>query len=81
MSGKPPFASASLQIFIDAIAESGVFGDGFQMQMSPQTPATKLFHAHTATGKLNAEMMPTMPSGWYCSYMRCPGRSECIVRP
>jgi hypothetical protein len=22
-----------------------------------------------------------MPSGWYCSYMRCAGRSECMVRP
>ena len=28
-SGKPPALSASLQIFIDATAESGVFGDGF----------------------------------------------------
>src|SRR5690606_41720382 len=41
MSGKPPARRASLQIFIEAIAESGVLGEGFQMQMSPQTPATK----------------------------------------
>ena len=54
MSGKPPAFSASLQIFIDAIADSGVFGDGFQIEMSPQTAAMKLFQAHTATGKLNA---------------------------
>ena len=81
MSGKPPALSASLQIFIEAIADSGVFGDGFQMVMSPQIAAMKLFQAHTATGKLNAEMTPTMPSGCHCSYMRWPGRSECMVRP
>ncbi len=79
MSGKPAAFSASLQIFIDAMAESGVFGDGFQMQISPQMAARNAFQAHTATGKLNALMMPTRPSGWYCSYMRWPGRSECIV--
>ena len=81
MSGKPAFASASLQIFIDAIADSGVFGDGFQMLMSPQIAATNAFHAHTATGKLNALMIPTMPIGCHCSYMRWPGRSLCMVRP
>ena len=80
-SGKPPFFSASLQIFIEAIADSGVFGDGFQMQMSPQTAATNAFQAHTATGKLNAEMIPTRPIGCHCSYMRWPGRSLCMVRP
>src|SRR3546814_9729939 len=64
------------QIFIVAIADSGVFGDGFQIQMSPAMVASMAFHAHTATGKLNALMMPTRPSGWYWSYMRWPGRSE-----
>ena len=81
MSGKPPAFSASLQIFIEAIADSGVFGDGFQMVMSPQAAATNAFHAHTATGKLNAEMTPTIPIGCHCSYMRWPGRSECMVKP
>ncbi len=79
MSGKPASRSAALQIFIDAIAVSGVLLDGFHRQMSPQIAARKAFHAHTATGKLNALMMPTRPSGWYCSYMRWPGRSECSV--
>ena len=72
-SGKPAAFSASLQIFIDAIADSGVFGDGFQIEMSPQIAARNAFHAHTATGKLNALMMPTRPSGCHCSYMRWPG--------
>ena len=71
--------SASLQMRMVAIADNGVFGDGFQMQMSPATVASMAFHAHTATGKLNALMMPTRPSGWYWSYMRCPARSECMV--
>ena len=73
--------SAALQIFIEAIADSGVFGDGFQSVMSPQMAAMKLFQAHTATGKLKAEITPTMPIGCHCSYMRWPGRSECMVRP
>lgn len=80
-SGKPPALSASLQMRIEAIADSGVLPEGFQIEMSPQTAATNEFHAHTATGKLNAEMIPTMPSGCHCSYMRWPGRSECMVRP
>ena len=69
-SGKPAPLSASLQIFIVAIAVSGVRGDGFQMQMSPQTVARKAFQAQTATGKLKALMMPTRPSGCHWSYMR-----------
>lgn len=79
MSGKPASFSAALQIFIVAIAVNGVLLDGFQMQISPQIAAKNAFQAHTATGKLNALMMPTRPSGWYCSYMRWPGRSECMV--
>src|SRR3546814_15275904 len=81
MSGKPPFFSASLQIFIEAIADSGVLGEGFQMQMSPQAAATNAFQAQTATGKLNAEMIPTRPSGCHCSYMRSEERrvgKECV---
>ena len=60
---------------------SGVFGEGFQTETSPQIAARNAFHAHTATGKLNARMIPTTPSGCHCSYMRCCGRSECMVRP
>ena len=57
------------------------FGDGFQMVTSPQTAARKAFQLHTATGKLKALMTPTMPIGCHCSYMRWPGRSECMVLP
>src|SRR3546814_5416032 len=81
MSGKPPFFSASLKIFIEAIADNGGLGEGFQMQMSPQAAATKAFQAQTATGKLNAEMIPTRPIGCHCPYTRWPGRSACMVRP
>ena len=63
------------------MAVSGVMSDGFQMQASPQTAATIAFHAQTAFGKLNAVMHPITPSGCHCSYMRWPGRSECIERP
>ena len=40
-----------------------------------------MFHAQTATGKLNAVMTPTTPSGCQLSIMRWPGRSEAMVRP
>ncbi len=49
--------------------------------VSPQTAAIAAFHAHTATGKLNAVITPTTPSGCHCSYMRCDGRSLCMDRP
>ncbi len=64
-----------------ASAVSGVFGDGFQMTALPQMTASIAFHAHTATGKLNAVMTATTPSGCHCSYIRCAGRSECMVLP
>ena len=58
-----------------------VSGDGFQIMVSPQTAAMKAFQDQTATGKLNALMIPMGPSGCHCSYMRWPGRSECMVLP
>ena len=61
------------------MALSGVLGEGFHTEALPQMAARKAFQAHTATGKLNAEMMPTTPSGCHCSYIRCCGRSECMV--
>jgi hypothetical protein len=48
---------------------------------SPHTSASAAFHAHTATGKLKAEMTPTTPSGCQVSIMRWPGRSVAMVRP
>ena len=64
-----------------AMAVSGVSGDGFQIMVSPQTAAIMAFQAQTATGKLNAVMMPIGPSGCHCSIIRCRGRSLAIVRP
>ncbi len=64
-----------------AIAVNGVWLDGFQIVTSPQTAASALFHAHTATGKLKAVTIPTIPSGCHCSSMRCLGRSEAMVNP
>ena len=64
-----------------AAAVSGVFSDGFQMTLLPHTNAKAAFHAHTATGKLNAEMTSTGPSGCHCSIIRWPGRSLAMVRP
>ncbi len=81
IGGKPPASSASLQIFCTATPHSATFLEGFQTVTLPQMAAMKAFQAHTATGKLKAEMTPTTPSGCHCSYIRCSGRSECMVKP
>src|SRR6187397_2034704 len=77
-SGTLFFANTSEIICWHAIPHKGVFSDGFHTQTSPQTNASILFQLQTATGKLNAEMIPTIPNGCHCSYMRCPGRSLCM---
>ena len=58
------------QIFVTATAVSGVFSDGFQTVASPQTAASAAFHDQTATGKLNAVITATTPSGCHCSISR-----------
>src|SRR5438132_8211562 len=64
------------QIFVTAIAVSGVFSDGFHTVESPQTAASAAFHDQTATGKLKAVITATMPSGCHCSIKRWFGRSD-----
>jgi hypothetical protein len=64
-----------------ATADRGVFSDGFHTTELPHTSASMAFQDHTATGKLNAEMTPTTPSGCHVSIMRCSARSVAIVRP
>src|SRR5438477_12142987 len=63
-------------IFVTAIAVSGVFSDGFQIVASPQTAASAAFHDQTATGKLNAVITATIPSGCHCSIKRWFGLSD-----
>ena len=43
--------------------------------------ASAAFHAHTATGKLNALITSTGPSGCHCSIIRWLGRSLAMVSP
>src|SRR5688500_15844158 len=80
-SGKLFAANTSWKIFMQATPHKGVFSEGFHTTTSPHTNAIIAFHDQTATGKLNAEITPTIPSGCHCSYIRCILRSECIVRP
>ena len=80
-SGAPTSRAARSSSAAAATATSGVRSDGFHTTVSPQTSAIAAFHAHTAHGKLNAEITPTTPSGCHVSISRCPGRSEGIVRP
>ena len=65
-----------LAICCTAIAHSGVGPAGFHTTGSPHTAAIALFQDQTATGKLNAVITPTTPSGCHCSIIRCAGRSE-----
>src|SRR5687767_2357216 len=80
-SGKLFDLSTSWNIFIQATPHNGVFSEGFHTVTSPHTSAIIAFHDHTATGKLNADIIPTIPNGCHCSYMRCIFLSECMVRP
>ncbi len=68
--GTPCFCSTGAMTFCTAMAHSGALEEGFQMELSPHTVAIMAFQAHTATGKLKALMMPTMPRGCHCSYIR-----------
>ena len=77
----PKRSSARRNSAWQASAVSGVREDGFQITGSPHTSASAAFQLQTATGKLNAVMMPTGPSGSQVSIIRCPGRSDAIVRP
>ncbi|MNT37999.1 hypothetical protein D3C72_1741690 [compost metagenome] len=62
-SGSPLLCRISASNFWQAMAHSGVFSLGFQTTVLPQTRARAVFHAHTATGKLNAVIIPTTPKG------------------
>ena len=78
---KPWRSRTESAIFWVAMAVRGVSSEGFQTTVSPQAAATSAFHDHTATGKLKALITPMGPRGCHCSYMRWPGRSECMDRP
>src|SRR3569833_1968864 len=62
-SGTSFLSKTSCMMCWQAIAVNGVFSDGFQTHTSPQTQAKAALQLQTATGKLKAEMMPTIPSG------------------
>ena len=79
--GESQSAAARSSRAAQASAVSGVVSDGFHTTVSPHTSATAVFHDHTATGKLNAVITPTTPSGCQVSISLCIGRSEAIVRP
>jgi len=62
-SGKLFSFITSANIFCTAIAVNGTLEDGFQRFESPHTVASIEFQDHTATGKLNALIIPTIPNG------------------
>ena len=79
--GCPALRHTSLAMRVTATAVSGVCSDGFHTTVSPHVTARRAFHAHTATGKLNAVITPIGPSGCHCSNIRWDGLSECIACP
>ena len=54
---------------------------GFQITKSPQIRARAMFQPATATGKLNAEITPTIPSGFHYSSIQCCGLSLGMTLP
>ncbi len=80
-SGAPSSAIARRSRASQPSAHRGASSEGFHTTGSPHTRATEVFQDHTATGKLNAEITPTTPSGCQTSCRRCPGRSDGMVRP
>ena len=80
-SGAPTSAAARDSSDCAPRAASTAFSEGFHTTASPATSASAVFHEYTATGKLNAEMTPTTPSGCQVSISRCPGRSLGMVLP
>src|SRR5215469_13296404 len=63
LAGASLFAAARSNRACTASALNGVFSEGFQTSELPQTRARAAFHDHGATGKLNAVMIPVIPSG------------------
>ena len=61
------FEATLFHMFWQAIAQRGAFSLPFQITVFPHTIARAKFHAQTATGKLNADITPTTPSGCHCS--------------
>lgn len=51
-------------------------GRSYQRQAFPQIMAMALFQPYTATGKLNAVMIPTRPTGFHCSMSAWPGPED-----
>lgn len=51
-------------------------GSSYQRHTFPQIIAMALFQPYTATGKLNAVMMPTRPTGFHCSMSAWPGPED-----
>lgn len=57
----------SLNYLVVAIEIRGVDGAPFHTVTFPQASEIELFQPKTAFGKLNAEIIPTIPSGFHCS--------------
>lgn len=68
-------------ILVQAMDDKFVEGAPFQTQTSPQINPSAKFQPNTATGKLNAVIMPTTPKGFHYSIMKCDGLSDGITNP
>uniref|UniRef100_A0A2M4B1T4 Putative secreted protein n=1 Tax=Anopheles triannulatus TaxID=58253 RepID=A0A2M4B1T4_9DIPT len=73
--------STSATIRVVATLTSGVLGAPFHRTASPTVSAIAAFQPNTAHGKLNAEMIPTSPSGFHFSRIVWPARSDGSIWP
>jgi hypothetical protein len=63
----------------DVFAQEHEFGDGFNKKVLPLATASGNMKHGSITGKLNAVMIATGPSGCQASRMWCSGRSDTMV--
>ena len=67
------FSSFHFDYFCVAMVDKFAVGAGFHSIVFPQVKAMPAFQPYTATGKLNAVITPTTPTGFQFSKSACPG--------
>ena len=77
----PLSRSTSVTIFPTATLTRLASSCPFQIIVLPQMSPIDVFQPDTAQGKLNAEMIPTLPTGFHYSRIMCSGRSLGITFP
>jgi hypothetical protein len=68
-------------IFVVAIVIRDTVGAFFHRTKLPQINAIAAFQTKTAHGKLNADIIPTIPKGFQTYIIKCSGLSDGKIEP